>query len=244
MEEQEEYLTADFSELDDSFDFNADDFGFETEHNVETRIIKPPKSKDKTAMWKNAQKTAAKIDIVPNMNYFGIIDGSFIFGDLIEAILVGKRLRAERMDIQTLSLSQENVDSLATLLIRNYIGQLTLVVSDYFFSNERNGLIPYIYDKLDIGNRFQLVVAGTHTKIVAADLSNGVKMVMHGSANLRSSGNIEQIAIQDSPEIYEFITEMDDKLTDKFKTINKSVRRQRLWLTVSKQGQQPEKDRR
>lgn len=228
----------DFGELDASFDFDMDAFSFEAENHMETRIIKPPKSKDKVGAWKNAQKTAAKIEIEPGMSYFGIIDGSFIFGDLIEAILVGKGLRAYRIDIQTLSLSQENVDSLATLLIKGYVKELNLIVSDYFFAHERNQLIPYIYEHLDLGDRFQLSVCGTHTKITTAHLTNGIKMVIHGSANLRSSGNIEQIAIQDSPEIFDFITDMNDNIINEFKTINKSIRRKKLWLIANKKPAQ------
>lgn len=224
----------DFNELDAAFDFDMDAFESEQDFNLETRYIKPPKSKDKTEAWKNAQRSANKIDVTPGMSYFGIIDGSFIFGDLLEALMVMKPLRARRLDIQTLSLSQENVDSLETLLIKGYIKELNLIISDYFYVHERNGLIPYIYEHLDIDNRFQLAAAGTHLKTITADLTNGIKLAIHGSANLRSSGNIEQIAIQDSPEIYDFMTDINDSIILKFRTINKSVRRKPLWQTVEK----------
>jgi hypothetical protein len=234
-DQQEDPGLYDFDELDDSFAFDTealDAFETEEESDIDTRLIKPPKSKDKTAAWKNAKKTASKIEITPGMSYFGIIDGSFIFGDLIEALLVGKRIRARRLDIQTLSLSQENVDSLATLLIKGYVKELNLIISDYFFAHERKVLIPYIYEHLDIADRFQLAVCGLHTKIITMELTEGIKLVIHGSANLRSSGNIEQIAIQDSAEIYDFIIEMNDKIIKKFNTINKSIRRKRLWLVL------------
>ena len=142
------------------------------------------------------------------------------------------------MDIQTLSLSQENVDSLATLLLKGYVKELNLIVSDYFYSHERNQLIPYIYEQLDLGDRFQLAVCGTHTKIITAHLTNGIKLVIHGSANLRSSGNIEQIAIQNSAEIYDFVTEFNDRIIQQYKTINKSIRRKKLWLIASKKTDQ------
>ena len=232
MNLEDEIQPLDFSELETSFDFDIEAFSFDEKIDCETRFVKPPKSIDKIATWKNAQKTAAKINVEKNMNYFGIIDGSFIFGDLIEALLVGKILRAHRLDIQTLSLSQDNVDSLEILLVKGYVNELNLIVSDYFFAHERNSLIPYIYEKLDFQNRFQLVVAGTHTKIITAKLTNDIDLVIHGSANLRSSGNIEQISIQDSSEILQFITEINDRLITKFKTINKSIRGNKLWQHV------------
>ena len=222
----------DFDEVSSSFDFDVDAFSVDSETTIETRIIKPKKSKDKIANWKNAVKTASKITVEPGMSYFAIIDGSFIFGDLIEAILTKKLLRAYRMDIQTLSLSKDNIDSLKLLLTLGYVKDLNLIVSDYFFSHERNNLIPYMYEKLDIADRFQLAVAGTHLKITTIKLTNGINLVIHGSANLRSSGNIEQIAIQDSEEIYNFVTEFNDKIINEFKTINKSIRRRKLWRII------------
>lgn len=231
----EENDIFDFSELD-VFDFDTDAFGMEEDHMLETRLIKPPLSKDKTAAWKNAVKTASKINIEPGMSYFGIIDGSFIFGDLIEALFTQKLIRAHRMDISTLSMSEDNVDSLATLIQKGYVKELNLIVSDYFYSHERNTIVKYIYQELDIDNRFQLAVAGTHTKIITARLTSGINLAIHGSANLRSSGNIEQIVVQDSAEICDFMEHINDTIIEKFKTINKSVRRNILWQTVVQRG--------
>ena len=224
----------DFNELELEFDFDPDAFSFEADSAVETRVIKPPRSKDIATYWKNAVKTANQMDLTPGFSYFAVIDGSFIFGDLIEALLVTKNLRAERLDIQTLSMSQDNIDSLATLLLKGYIGQLNLIISDYFYTHERQGLIPYMYQELDINNRFQLAVAGTHLKIVTGTLSNGSSLVIDGSANLRSSANIEQIRVEDNEKILTFVTEMNDKIIERFKTINKAIRRNQLWKLIGK----------
>ena len=37
-------------------------------------------------------------------------------------------------------------------------------------------------------------------------------MVLHGSSNLRSSGNIEQFTIEENPELYDFYKELFDKI--------------------------------
>lgn len=235
----QENIGYDFDELDNAFDFDFDVDAFfdqEQEADVGTRLIKPPQFKPKLDHWRNAKRTAAKINLEPGFCYFGIIDGSFIFGDLIEALFTQKLIRAYRLDITTLSMSQENIDSLATLLLKGYVKELNLTVSDYFYAHERNQLIPYIHRELDIDNRFQLAVSGNHTKVTVAKLTNGIHLCIHGSANLRSSGNIEQIMIQDSKEIYDFITETNDRVIAKFKTINKSVRRAQLWHGVVEAG--------
>ena len=43
---------------------------------------------------------------------------------------------------------------------------------------------------------------------------------MHGSANLRSSTNVEQLTIEDNAKLYDFYEETYDILFDNYKTIN------------------------
>ena len=52
---------------------------------------------------------------------------------------------------------------------------------------------------------------------------------MHGSANLRSSGNIEQFTIEENPELYEFYEEKYSKIIEKYATINHSIRMKEAW---------------
>jgi hypothetical protein len=86
MDNEPEY-TSDFNEIETAFDFSgfedAFDCEIEQEIDIEKRFIKPPKFKAKVAYWKNAKATAKELIIEPGCNYFGYIDGSFIFGDLI-----------------------------------------------------------------------------------------------------------------------------------------------------------------
>jgi hypothetical protein len=221
-------------ELNDCFDFDAD---FDIAES-ESRFIKPKLTKAILVKWINAISAAKEIEIKPGLCYFGIIHGNFIFGDLLEAILTKKMLQAARVNISTLSLSQDNVDSLRTLIEKNYIKELNLIVSAYFYAHERNVLIKYLHKELDINNKFQLAVIRTHTKIMTVDLGN-IKLVIHGSANLRSSANIEQIMIQDSPEIFNFVTEMNNRVLSKYQTINKE-KSNKLWQTVQNEKKEPQ----
>lgn len=138
------------------------------------------------------------------------------------------------MTISTLSMNQNNVDSLANLMHGGYIGELNLIISVYFWANERSSLIPYIYEKLDIDNRFQLAVAGVHTKTCQFVTDGGRKVVMHGSANLRSSGNVEQFTMEENPELYDFYDEKFNLVLAKYGTIKKAIRSNELWNTISK----------
>jgi len=225
---------ADFEFDTEAFsDFEID---FETHTDFETRYIKPPRTKEipeHRLKYKNAEQLAKKLVIEEGCRYFVIVDGSFIFGDLIEAFIVHNNARIKKMTTSTLSMSQNNVDSLKNLLVGGYIDELNLIVSDYFFSHERNNLIRYIYDELDLDNKFQLAVASTHCKMCIFETYGGKKIVMHGSANLRSSSNIEQLVIEESKDLYDFNDEYQNRIINVYKTINKSLRRTKLWQAVA-----------
>lgn len=201
----------------------------------DSRYIKPKKCRDipdKLLKYKNAELLANEILIDQDSRHFVILDGTFIFGDFIEALCVVKNYHVKEMLISTLSLSVENVESLRNLIAGNYVESLSLVVSDYFFSHERNNLIKLLYQRLDIGDKFQLSSASTHCKICQFETFCGLKIVIHGSANLRSSSNIEQIVIEESKELYNFNYEIHKSISEKYKTINKSLRNKQLWQAV------------
>ena len=216
------------------FDFVATEQAAATE---ETRYIKPkifqPVSEDGVC-YENARDLARdiKLDFGERTDVF--VSGNFIFGDFLEAYLVEHHVKCRKLLISTLSLNQNNTDSLAALLRHGYIDRLDLIVSAYFYGMERHSLVPYIYRKLDVDDRFQLAVAGVHTKTAQFETAGGRKIVMHGSANLRSSGNIEQFTIEENPVIYDFYDEHLSRIVDTYKTINKPVRHDELWTEFIK----------
>lgn len=218
------------------FGVKMSDFSGETDDAFQTRYIKPPKRREipeHHLKYELAEKLAR--DIIPEKDcrYFAIIDGKFIAGDFIEAFVVEHNLAIKSMTISTLSMSENNVDSLANILNGGFVQELNLIVSDYFFSHERRNLIPYIYAELDKENRFQLAVAGTHCKTCIMETEDGMFFVIHGSANLRSSSNIEQIMIEENRELYDFNHEYQMLIIDKYKTIKKGIRHERLWNTIN-----------
>lgn len=180
-------------------------------------------------LFRNAKKIASQLKPVKGMRVDAFLAGDFIFGDFIEAWMVTQHMGAPSLTITTLSMSQDNVDSLKLLLDKHYIGELNLLVSHYFYAHERHGLIPYIYETLDVGNRFQLAVAGVHTKTVHFRTYDGMSMVIHGSANLRSSGNVEQITIEENEQLYNFYDDEFKQIFEKYATIRKPLRHSKAW---------------
>jgi len=133
------------------------------------------------------------------------------------------------MTISTLSMSENNVDSLKNLYLGDYLQELNIIVSDYFYTHERHDLVDYMYKELDVENKFQLSVARVHTKICLVETECGKKIILHGSANLRTSKNVEQLMIECDPELFEFNSIWHKEIIEKYKTINKTVGARDLW---------------
>lgn len=133
----------DFGNFD--FDLDIGNFDLDTSEIADdnNRYIKPRlvPMRSSQIIYEKAIDLAKKIEITKGTRYDCLVSGSFIFGDFLEAFLTLNNCKALKMVITTLSLSQENVDSLATLLQKGYIDKLDMIVSDYFYGHERHGLI-------------------------------------------------------------------------------------------------------
>jgi hypothetical protein len=201
---------ADFLGADmEALEFNIDDFKIDTEAEAaKNRVLKPTfAGKPVSVKYSNAEKLVESIKLFPGEQIHSVVRGDFIFGDFIEALLIKKNVKVDHLYISTLSMSQENVDSLAGLMIDGFIGKLTLMISNYFYSHEKNRILNYLIDKLDIDNRLSVIVVRNHTKITLLEISN-IKLVLSGSSNLRSSQSIEQFVLQESPELFGFYLEL------------------------------------
>jgi hypothetical protein len=230
-----------------NFDFNLDfekSFNFDLEFTpeFESRYILPPEPKgisEQFLKYEYAEDLVKNLKLFPGCRYFVVVNGSFYFGDFIESLIVSNRLEVKRMTISTLSLNENNVDSLGNLLHDGYVKELNLIVSDYFFAHERANLIPYLYRELDFENRFQLAAARNHTKICIFETFCDARIVIHGSSNLRSSDNLEQLVLEDNSELYNWCNEWLMSILEKYQTINKlidkpkSLRGQELWQAVA-----------
>jgi hypothetical protein len=222
--------------LDFNFDFASfSDIEIDLNVEFETKYIKPPKTKKltyKKLKYSKAEKLAKDLNFKELDRAFVIVNGSFIFGDFIEAFIVENQINVLEMTISTLSYSKDNIDSLKNLFEADYIQKLNIIVSDYFYSHEKNKLIKYTYDQFE-NNDFQLATAGTHCKICQFKTEGNKYIVIHGSVNLRSSGNIEQFVIEDNKELYQFNEEYQNRIIEKYKTINKTIRSKELWHQVT-----------
>lgn len=197
---------ADFLSGDDTeLEFSISDFTLTDKVNEqETRYIKPRfLSKPVHIDYENARDLANRIKLAPGEQIHALVRGDFIFGDFIEALVYEKNVVVKNMYLSTLSMSQDNIDSLAGMIEDSRIGNLTLVLSNYFYSHEKHRLVKYALRKLDIDNRLDIIIMRNHTKICLMEVSN-IWLILSGSSNLRSSQSVEQFILQENAELYDF----------------------------------------
>lgn len=195
----------------------------------------PPKFReipDRMMKYELAEELAECVLPEKGMRHFCFLSGRFIAGDFLEAWIVRHNIHVKEMTISTLSLSEANIDSLANLLNGGFVEKMSLVVSDFFFSHERRNLIPYLLKELDKDGRFQLGVCGTHCKLALIETMAGNKVVIHGSANLRSSGNLEHLCIEENPDLYDFNFKIQSAILQKYWVVKKPLRHESLWQTI------------
>lgn len=227
----QEWRMMDFG-LDFDIDFQGLDFTVsDVEDGIENqRYSKPIVKRQSVCAYKNAQDLARDIDLYDGFRHFCILSGNFIFGDFIEAMSASGKWTIDRITIHTLTMSQDTIDSLANVIEMDRPSELRIIMSDYWYANEfgkADGLLWELYDKLDIGDGFRLAFCRTHAKVCTIRTKSGHKIVMHGSANMRSHGVIEQFVIENDEGLYDFMEAFNDKVLAEYDTINAGVKRKK-----------------
>ena len=213
----------------------ADDFALTAQ--LDTRYHVPLKSRPihpRLVIYEYAQQLAADLGPLaePGDRAHAVVSGQFIFGEFIEAWIKANNWLIPDLYLATLSLSGDNIDSIANLLHGDYVQRVHLTVSDYWYAHERgrNGLVPYAHKELDIGaegeDRLQLSVTGSHAKVTLMAPAEGGHYVLHGSANLRSSASIEQFALENDADLYQFHLAWIQALESQYHTVRHTSRAQ------------------
>lgn len=242
------------NDIDAELDFDLSDFqifdntggGFFDESKTQKRILQPRidvKDISHKVLYESAEKFAQQIDLRENARTFAWVSGNFIFGDIIEALVTTRNMRPRKIHICSLSISQENIDSLKNvMLLCPELESLTIVLSGYFYSHEKYSLVPYMYQELDDDhNKVQIAFGGYHAKVIAIETAYGNTVTIHGSANLRSSNSIEQVMVERGRDLYEFNAAIIEEIASKFGTINhnaprnqyKRIEGMEAWKTIT-----------
>ena len=232
--------------LDLELDFDLADFDFfgDGKGEPQGRVMRPRIEKDSVSRfvtYENAEAFARQIDLTDGSRTYAWVNGSFVFGDIIEALCSARNMRPKAIYLCSLGIGEENIDSLRNVL--DYYGceHLYMLLSGYFYSHEKFDLIPYLYDRLDVDDKFQVAFGNYHAKIICIETHSGHVMTIHGSANLRSSYSIEQLMVEvGQRDIFDFNAGLIRSLCEKYATIDmtkpKIEGKGRLWQAVQQEA--------
>ena len=134
----------------------------------------------------------------PGDTTHAIVRGDFVLADIIPVIL-GKNI-ADKIAITTLGMSEKNAEMLAALHSKGQIQNLQIIVSHYFASVDATSTFAKVCKIL---GKNTPIVTRNHAKVVVIIQPPNFYTIA-GSANLRSSDNIEQFAIWNDEEISKF----------------------------------------
>jgi len=229
-------MAFDFT-LKDAWGVDADDFDFDISKLDATKgddgIGCPryllPKVYEQTVkepvLYERALDFAKGFEFEQGYRAMCFVSGNFVFGDILEALVDLRKVDLSKVTIQTLSLSQESIDSLWNVCdMSPHLTSLRLCIGGYFWAHEHHpgGLVPYLYQELDQGGVLDVAFAAIHTKIISIETMRGNHIVLHGSANLRSSRSIEQFAVECDDALYECVEDFADRIFASYSVIDKT----------------------
>ena len=148
----------------------------------------------------NAKGVLPHLPEGPDDRTHAILRGDFVLCDLIPAIL-DERGACGEIHIATLGLSRANAETLARLQREGMTDRVTVLCSSYFQQVDK--LTTFRDVEAILAKAGRLIVARNHAKVICLPTARGA-FVIEGSANLRSSDNLEQIAIFNDPELLQW----------------------------------------
>lgn len=128
----------------------------------------------------------------PGDHLHAILRGDFVLADLIPAI-IAHRGALTALHVATLGLSSANAEMLARLNTEQLAPSITIVCSHYFQHVDKTTVFREVSARL--AGKARLIVTRNHAKVICLPTRAGDAYVIEGSANLRSSDNLEQITI-------------------------------------------------
>lgn len=143
-----------------------------------------------------------------------IMTGNFHGWDLVGAILqlAGEQTSIDYLRVATLGFNRTQSDELAELLDAGRIGAVSFMVSELF--RDKN-VAEFDYLAQVLRSRGQRIEANrNHAKLILVELSDGRKLALHGSLNLRRCNSWEQLVISHDAKLHDFFADWINEVLD------------------------------
>ena len=117
------------------------------------------------------------------------------------------------MRIATLCYNARNLTEMVRLLDSGAVGQMTLLCSAFFRDHNTELWEETLEEFRD--RRQRAAAARSHAKVVTFAFTDGRRLAVEGSANLRSNGNREQLLLADGAALHDWHAGWIDELVSK-----------------------------
>ncbi len=145
-----------------------------------------------------------------NENIFFLMNGNCQFIDYIY-YFVKEIKQVDEIYLTTLSVNNHTFESLDKILPNI---KKNILISSYFLATDRSQTLQKLKKANKLKN-YEIGFFRNHTKMVLIKSKDNY-FLFTGSANLRSSGTIEQFSIYNSKKLFEFNKSWISKLIDKY----------------------------
>lgn len=163
------------------------------------RLIRPDNAREMVSLMPQAEDDRLHC----------VVRGDFVLCDIIPLVLKD-RGTCPHLRIATLGMSSANAETLAACQERGLLGDITLVVSHYFRGVDRTTTFRQVESILE--GRARIAVTRSHAKVILLPTASGDFFSLEGSANLRSSDNLEQMLVVNDRETHDFHASWIDEL--------------------------------
>jgi hypothetical protein len=131
-----------------------------------------------------------------------VMDGTYDLMHLVVVLLRRLAAPCTALRVATLSLSRRNVQEMAALYDDGWVQRLDLLTSDFFRRHDDAIFAELVQEVTGRGQR--VAAARSHCKIVTIALEDVRRYVLHGSPNLRTNKNLEQVCLSRDAGLHAF----------------------------------------
>ncbi len=180
-----------------------------------------PPAKLTRAQRRRTAALAEAADVLPHLPGPGealhaLMTGRFDLCHLLLCVLDKLPGPVLEMRVATLSYNAANLAELLRLLDGGKVRRLGFLVSAFFRDHTPEVFTPTVAAFHDRGQRF--AAARNHAKVITIDAGAAGKLVIEGSANLRSNSNQEQLALIHDAGLHDWHSAWIDALIDRHQT--------------------------
>jgi hypothetical protein len=165
-------------------------------------------------MFREAKELLPYLPTTEGEATHAIMSGRYDLMVLLAAILEFYGSGCQSLRIATLSYNDRNTLEMAELLRTGRVGALTLLCSSFFRAHNDAEYAAAKREAALFPSRWRIAAARNHCKVVLADFGKR-RLVLEGSANLRTNGNLEQLLIVQDAKLFTWHATWIDELVSR-----------------------------